>query len=201
MFNCSQINLKRTVNKTSEDLEDLEDLEEHQQQQQEVTEKKKSCPQRVETMQRRRVFSQRAAAVTLCVLLFMATQQVCAAPPPQVRSSSVHSPDAHGVPAVRRVARMTPLWRIMNKVDTAPTARARCLKSSTTERTPARTTSEFANGQREKHQQEVHGRRNSPPDYDNLVESFYTVLPPLVSVDTSTRNHLIREIPKSDELV
>ncbi|XP_058480919.1 liver-expressed antimicrobial peptide 2 [Solea solea] len=65
-------------------------------------------------MQRRRVFSQGAAAVTLCVLLFMATQQVCAAPPPQVRSSSAHSPDGRGVPAVRRVARMTPLWRIMN---------------------------------------------------------------------------------------
>ncbi|XP_070710951.1 liver-expressed antimicrobial peptide 2 [Pempheris klunzingeri] len=50
--------------------------------------------------------------VTLCVVLLLLAQQAHAGPlVPPVRSSSASS---SGVPTLRRIARMTPLWRIMN---------------------------------------------------------------------------------------
>ncbi|CAK6981729.1 liver-expressed antimicrobial peptide 2 [Scomber scombrus] len=64
------------------------------------------------------VFNQRKAAVALCLVLLMLAQQVCAGPlasPGQ--SSPDHSPDSQGeqtIRTLRRIARMSPLWRIMN---------------------------------------------------------------------------------------
>ncbi|XP_053199291.1 liver-expressed antimicrobial peptide 2 [Scomber japonicus] len=62
--------------------------------------------------------AQRKAAVALCLLLLMLAQQVCASPlASQVQSSPDQSPDSQGeqtIRTLRRIARMTPLWRIMN---------------------------------------------------------------------------------------
>ncbi|XP_071753877.1 liver-expressed antimicrobial peptide 2 [Centroberyx gerrardi] len=63
-------------------------------------------------MQEKGFFTQRKAAVALCLLLLMLAQQACAGPVPsqdRVQSSSDHSGQT-----LRRTARMTPLWRIMN---------------------------------------------------------------------------------------
>ena len=61
------------------------------------------------------MFAGRKAAVALCFVLIMLAQQVCAGPlVPQVQSSSPQQADSSGVHALRRIARMTPLWRIMN---------------------------------------------------------------------------------------
>ncbi|KAM9335808.1 liver-expressed antimicrobial peptide 2 [Symphorus nematophorus] len=66
-------------------------------------------------MQETVLFSQRKAAVALCIVLLMLAQQVCAGPlVPQVRSSPEQGADSSGVHTLRRTARMTPLWRIMN---------------------------------------------------------------------------------------
>ncbi|XP_068569341.1 liver-expressed antimicrobial peptide 2 [Cebidichthys violaceus] len=63
-------------------------------------------------MQHKGSFNQRKAA--LCIVLLMLAQQVCAGPlGPQVWSSSDQKAESN-VPAPRRIARMTPLWRIMN---------------------------------------------------------------------------------------
>ncbi|XP_041821059.1 liver-expressed antimicrobial peptide 2 [Chelmon rostratus] len=60
-------------------------------------------------------FTQRKVAVVLCVVLLVLAQQVCAGPVvPQVRSGSDQGADSSGVRTLRRIARMTPLWRIMN---------------------------------------------------------------------------------------
>ncbi|KAF3837366.1 hypothetical protein F7725_004830, partial [Dissostichus mawsoni] len=65
-----------------------------------------------EKMQDKVFFTHSKAAVALCIVLLMLTQQVCAGPlPPQVRSEQ--SPDV-SVRSLRRTARMTPLWRIMS---------------------------------------------------------------------------------------
>ncbi|KAK5848213.1 hypothetical protein PBY51_005846 [Eleginops maclovinus] len=59
-------------------------------------------------------FTHSKAAVALCMALLMLTQQVCAGPlAPQVKSSSELSADV-SVRTLRRTARMTPLWRIIN---------------------------------------------------------------------------------------
>nr|AWO67306.1 LEAP-2 [Oplegnathus fasciatus] len=66
-------------------------------------------------MQEKGFFTQRKAAVALCIVLLMLAQQVCAGPlVPQVQSSSDQKADSSGVRVLRRIARMTPLWRIMN---------------------------------------------------------------------------------------
>nr|AFC90192.1 liver-expressed antimicrobial peptide-2 [Larimichthys crocea] len=66
-------------------------------------------------MQEKGFFTQRKAAVALCVVLLMLAQQVCAGPlVQQVQSGSDKGADSSGVHALRRIARMTPLWRIMN---------------------------------------------------------------------------------------
>ncbi|KAM6908984.1 liver-expressed antimicrobial peptide 2 [Xenentodon cancila] len=69
-------------------------------------------------MQESGFFTQRKAAVAVCILLLIAAQQVCAGPlASHVQSSSDQSSGLRGELAVgtlRRVARMTPLWRIMN---------------------------------------------------------------------------------------
>ncbi|XP_076581311.1 liver-expressed antimicrobial peptide 2 [Chaetodon auriga] len=66
-------------------------------------------------MPERVFFSQRKAAVALCIVLLVLTQQVCAGPlVPQVQSGSDQRPDSSGVHTLRRIARMTPLWRIMS---------------------------------------------------------------------------------------
>ncbi|XP_028261528.1 liver-expressed antimicrobial peptide 2 [Parambassis ranga] len=54
----------------------------------------------------------KVAAAALCMVLLVLTQQVHAGP--VVTPSSDHSPHSHGVHVLRRIARMTPLWRIMN---------------------------------------------------------------------------------------
>ncbi|XP_054457277.1 liver-expressed antimicrobial peptide 2 [Anoplopoma fimbria] len=65
-------------------------------------------------MQEKGFFTQRKAAVALCIVLLMMTHQVCAGPlVPQVQSSSDQKVDSN-FPTLRRTARMTPLWRIMN---------------------------------------------------------------------------------------
>ncbi|KAK2862861.1 hypothetical protein Q5P01_002394 [Channa striata] len=64
-------------------------------------------------MQEKRFFIQGKAAGALCIVLLMLTQQVCAGPWAfQVQSSSDQSENT--LHALRRIARMTPLWRIMN---------------------------------------------------------------------------------------
>ncbi|XP_040887812.1 liver-expressed antimicrobial peptide 2 [Toxotes jaculatrix] len=69
-------------------------------------------------MQEKHVFSHRKAAVALCMVLLMLAQQVCAGPlASQVQSRSDQRADSrgeHAVHTLRRIARMTPLWRIMN---------------------------------------------------------------------------------------
>ncbi|XP_044198358.1 liver-expressed antimicrobial peptide 2 [Thunnus albacares] len=70
-------------------------------------------------MQEKVFFTQRKAAVALCLVLLMLAQQVCAGPlASRVQSSSDRSADSRGehtvVHTLRRIARMTPLWRIMN---------------------------------------------------------------------------------------
>ncbi|XP_070786058.1 liver-expressed antimicrobial peptide 2 [Enoplosus armatus] len=66
-------------------------------------------------MQDKGFFTQRKAAVALCIVLLMLAQQVYAGPlVPPVQSSSDQKADSSGVHALRRIARMTPLWRIMN---------------------------------------------------------------------------------------
>ncbi|KAL7374607.1 hypothetical protein ABVT39_003833 [Epinephelus coioides] len=62
-------------------------------------------------MQETGYFTQRRAAVALCIVLLVLAQQVCAGP--LVQSSSDQKADS-GVHTLKRVARMTPLWRIMN---------------------------------------------------------------------------------------
>ncbi|XP_068164171.1 liver-expressed antimicrobial peptide 2 [Antennarius striatus] len=58
---------------------------------------------------------QRKAAAVLCIVLLLMAQQVFAGPlVPQVRSSPDQRPDSGPVQVLRRIARMTPLWRIMN---------------------------------------------------------------------------------------
>ncbi|XP_031707122.1 liver-expressed antimicrobial peptide 2 [Anarrhichthys ocellatus] len=65
-------------------------------------------------MQEKGFLTQRKAAVALCIVLLMLAQQVCAGPMvPQVRSSSDQKAESK-VTVLRRIARMTPLWRIMN---------------------------------------------------------------------------------------
>ncbi|XP_068612212.1 liver-expressed antimicrobial peptide 2 [Brachionichthys hirsutus] len=55
----------------------------------------------------------REKAFVLCVLLLMTAQQVCAGPlVPGVQSGPDRRADS--VQVLRRAARMTPLWRIMN---------------------------------------------------------------------------------------
>ncbi|XP_030285479.1 liver-expressed antimicrobial peptide 2 [Sparus aurata] len=63
-------------------------------------------------MQEKVLFTQRRAAAAVCIVLLVLAQQVCAGP--LVRSSPDQSPDSSGVHTPRRIARMTPLWRIMN---------------------------------------------------------------------------------------
>ncbi|XP_023278491.1 liver-expressed antimicrobial peptide 2-like [Seriola lalandi dorsalis] len=69
-------------------------------------------------MQEKHSFAQRKAAVALCIVLLMLAQQVCAGPlASQVQAGSDQSADLRGehrVHTLRRIARMTPLWRIMN---------------------------------------------------------------------------------------
>ncbi|KAM3589980.1 uncharacterized protein V6R79_001030 [Siganus canaliculatus] len=57
----------------------------------------------------------RRAAVALGLVLLVLVQQVCSGPlVPQVQSRPDQGSDPSGVRALRRIARMTPLWRIMN---------------------------------------------------------------------------------------
>lgn len=69
-------------------------------------------------MQETGFFTQNKTAVALSIVLLMLAQQVCAGPlVSQVQSSSDLSADSRGeqtVHILRRIARMTPLWRIMN---------------------------------------------------------------------------------------
>ncbi|XP_041636114.1 liver-expressed antimicrobial peptide 2 [Cheilinus undulatus] len=66
-------------------------------------------------MQDSSFFTQRRAAVALSFVLLVLAQQVCAGPlAKQVMSSSDQKADSTRVLTLRRVARMTPLWRIMN---------------------------------------------------------------------------------------
>ncbi|XP_019960564.1 liver-expressed antimicrobial peptide 2 [Paralichthys olivaceus] len=65
-------------------------------------------------MQQRRSLVQSRAAVALCIVLLMLAQQVCAGPlASRLESDSDQSSDS-SVHTLRRVARMTPLWRIMS---------------------------------------------------------------------------------------
>ncbi|TNM93697.1 liver-expressed antimicrobial peptide 2 [Takifugu rubripes] len=63
-------------------------------------------------MQGRVFVTQRRAAAVLCLALLLLTQQVCAGP--LVPSGPDRAPDGNRVQVQRRIARMTPLWRIMN---------------------------------------------------------------------------------------
>nr|WMZ41775.1 liver-expressed antimicrobial peptide 2 isoform A [Thamnaconus modestus] len=66
-------------------------------------------------MQGKVLFTQKKAGVALCMVLLVLAQQVCAGPlGPQVRSSSEQQVDLPRVQTLRRSARMSPLWRIMN---------------------------------------------------------------------------------------
>uniref|UniRef100_A0A3Q3WMY8 Uncharacterized protein n=1 Tax=Mola mola TaxID=94237 RepID=A0A3Q3WMY8_MOLML len=63
-------------------------------------------------MQQKVFFSQRKAAVVLSFLLLLLIQQVSAGPlGPSGADQRAHP---SGVGTLRRMARMTPLWRIMN---------------------------------------------------------------------------------------
>ncbi|XP_061566083.1 liver-expressed antimicrobial peptide 2 [Cololabis saira] len=68
-------------------------------------------------MQNRGFFTPRKAGVAVCILLLIIAQ-VCAVPlASRVQSSSdqrANSREEHPLGTLRRVARMTPLWRIMN---------------------------------------------------------------------------------------
>ncbi|XP_042368110.1 liver-expressed antimicrobial peptide 2 [Plectropomus leopardus] len=65
-------------------------------------------------MQEAGFFTQKKAAVLLCIVVLVLSQQVCAGPLiPQEQSSSDQKADS-SVHTLRRIARMTPLWRIMN---------------------------------------------------------------------------------------
>ncbi|XP_026208270.1 liver-expressed antimicrobial peptide 2 [Anabas testudineus] len=61
-------------------------------------------------MQEKMFFSQRKTGIALCIVLLMLAQQVSTGP----LVSQVQSKSDHSVQALRRIARMTPLWRIMN---------------------------------------------------------------------------------------
>ncbi|KAF3697696.1 Liver-expressed antimicrobial peptide 2 [Channa argus] len=69
-------------------------------------------------MQEKRFFIQRKAAVALCIVLLMLAHQVCAGPWAfQVQSSSEQNAGSRSedtLRILRRITRMTPLWRIMN---------------------------------------------------------------------------------------
>uniref|UniRef100_A0A672IDW0 Uncharacterized protein n=1 Tax=Salarias fasciatus TaxID=181472 RepID=A0A672IDW0_SALFA len=70
-------------------------------------------------MQERSVFTHKAAAAALCILVLMLIQQASAAPAaPRVQPLShrggADTRGEHAVHTLRRIARMTPLWRIMN---------------------------------------------------------------------------------------
>ncbi|XP_028994272.1 liver-expressed antimicrobial peptide 2 [Betta splendens] len=60
---------------------------------------------------------QKNTTAILCFVLLVLTQQVCAGPLGSQLSSPEQSPRSRGgdrVQTLRRAARMTPLWRIMN---------------------------------------------------------------------------------------
>uniref|UniRef100_A0A3Q0S3W3 Liver-expressed antimicrobial peptide 2 n=1 Tax=Amphilophus citrinellus TaxID=61819 RepID=A0A3Q0S3W3_AMPCI len=63
-------------------------------------------------------FINQKKAAALCIVLLMVAEQVCAGPLVlQAHSSSIQSValrGSHAVHAPKRIARMTPLWRIMN---------------------------------------------------------------------------------------
>ncbi|XP_047457523.1 liver-expressed antimicrobial peptide 2 [Mugil cephalus] len=66
-------------------------------------------------MQEKGFFTQSKAPVALCIVLLVLAQQVCAGP--LVLSNSDHGAESRverSVHTPRRIARMTPLWRIMN---------------------------------------------------------------------------------------
>ncbi|KAM9836955.1 liver-expressed antimicrobial peptide 2 [Aulostomus maculatus] len=69
-------------------------------------------------MQEKGVFTQRGSAVALCLVVLVLAQQVFAGPlGSQIRSGSDQSSDlrgTHSIKTLKRTARMTPLWRIMN---------------------------------------------------------------------------------------
>uniref|UniRef100_A0A3Q3JHL0 Uncharacterized protein n=1 Tax=Monopterus albus TaxID=43700 RepID=A0A3Q3JHL0_MONAL len=69
-------------------------------------------------MQEKSFFNQRKAAVALCIVLLLPFEQVCAGPlNSQVQSGSdqsMDSRDEHAIHTLRRIARMTPLWRILS---------------------------------------------------------------------------------------
>nr|XP_046237440.1 liver-expressed antimicrobial peptide 2 [Scatophagus argus] len=66
-------------------------------------------------MQEKVLFAQRRAAVALCFVLLVLAQQVCAGPlVPQAQSTPERGAHSGGLHTLRRIARMTPLWRIMN---------------------------------------------------------------------------------------
>ncbi|XP_045921549.1 liver-expressed antimicrobial peptide 2 [Micropterus dolomieu] len=66
-------------------------------------------------MQEKGFFIQRKAAVALCIVLLVLAQQVCAGPlVQQLQSNSDQKADSSRVHTLKRIARMTPLWRIMN---------------------------------------------------------------------------------------
>ncbi|XP_026155188.1 liver-expressed antimicrobial peptide 2 [Mastacembelus armatus] len=63
----------------------------------------------------RKSFSIRKAAVALYIVLLMLAQEVHAGPlTSDVQSSSDQGADSRGEHTLRRIARMTPLWRIIS---------------------------------------------------------------------------------------
>ncbi|XP_076018732.1 liver-expressed antimicrobial peptide 2 [Genypterus blacodes] len=67
-------------------------------------------------MQEKGSFAQKRAAAALLLVLLVVTQQVCASPVPNEAQygSARSSSGSVGVLTLRRTARMTPLWRLMN---------------------------------------------------------------------------------------
>ncbi|XP_013873708.1 liver-expressed antimicrobial peptide 2 [Austrofundulus limnaeus] len=66
-------------------------------------------------MQQKSLFTQRKVLVVTCIAVLILAQQAHAGPlVSQVQSSSVQSADSAGEHTLRRMARMTPLWRIMS---------------------------------------------------------------------------------------
>uniref|UniRef100_G3Q4I6 Liver-expressed antimicrobial peptide 2 n=1 Tax=Gasterosteus aculeatus TaxID=69293 RepID=G3Q4I6_GASAC len=65
-------------------------------------------------MQGKGFFVPSGTAAVLCVVLLLMAQQTNAATRPCVRQQALAGALAPNVPVPRRVARMTPLWRIMN---------------------------------------------------------------------------------------
>ncbi|XP_034020451.1 liver-expressed antimicrobial peptide 2 [Thalassophryne amazonica] len=61
-------------------------------------------------MQNRGFFSQKTAGAALCIVLLLMAQQVCAAPVVSWVQGSGPQPGQ----VLRRVARMTPLWRSLS---------------------------------------------------------------------------------------